>query len=268
MPDVLINGAAEAAITVYNRGLHYGDGLFETMRVQNGTVPLWSRHYQRLAQDCVRLGITAPEENVLVRELNEVVGQHTAGIVKLIVTAGATTRGYARSGEETCRMLLFYPPQEQPDQDRSQGVRVRFCDIRLSRNPRLAGIKHLNRLEYVLARNEWQDTEIVEGLLLDTSDNVIEATTANVFLVGADGLLTPDLEFAGVRGIMRQIVLEAAEHFDLSARECNLSRMDVLQADGVFLTNSVVGILPVRQIEDRTWDLHPLISKLMNKLQG
>jgi 4-amino-4-deoxychorismate lyase len=266
--DALVNGVAASSIAISDRGLHYGDGLFETMLLKNGTVPLWPRHYRRLLADASRLGLTVPAEPALRDEITELAAGRESGVIKLMLTAGSGPRGYRRGDAQPSRILLFSKPHDYPAAFWQEGIRVRFCDMRLSRNRRLAGIKHLNRLENVLARNEWDDPAITEGLVLDEHDRVIEATSCNLFLLNGSDLRTPQLTFSGVNGIMREIVLETSRRLGLSVAETELSNRDVLEADGVFLTNSVVGIWPVRQIETVTWAISPVIYKLQRQINN
>jgi 4-amino-4-deoxychorismate lyase len=137
-----------------------------------------------------------------------------------------------------------------------------LCETRLSHQPRLAGIKHLNRLENVLAAAEWQNPDVAEGLLCDSEGNVIEGTRSNLFLVRHGELLTPDLSRCGVAGVQRQRVLDWAATRNLPASVGRVTLQDVLDADEVFLTNSVIGLWPVREFQQRHWQEFPLAQKI------
>src|SRR5262249_13731961 len=180
----LINGQGlekvDTAIALDDRGLQYGDGLFETMLLRHGIVRFWDAHRERLASGCALCGIEMPPVEVLTQEVTTLAARHVNGVIKVIVTRGRGGRGYqADPRAAPTRIVAVY--SLPPDID-AETVRIRWCDTRLGRNAKLGGIKHLNRLEQVLARNEWHDPAIGEGLMLDTEGEVISATAANVFV--------------------------------------------------------------------------------------
>jgi len=241
---------------VLDRGFQYGDGLFETLRICNGQPQHWSRHMARLASGCERLGITMPDLVCLRTETESLcrdIGEEKSGVLKITVTRGKGGRGYASTaGYEPTRVLAVSPAPEFPASHATQGVKLRLCEMRLGENSALAGIKHLNRLEQVLARAEWDDPDIAEGLLLDNQNNIVEGTMSNLFCVQAfEGvqptLLTPRLSRCGVRGVTRDRILEIATQLDIPARETDVQLTDLQQASEVFISNSLIGIWPVRQ---------------------
>jgi 4-amino-4-deoxychorismate lyase len=242
-------------VSPLDRGLHYGDGLFETMCVQRGRVRLLARHLARLRQGARRLAIPLPGLNELgLDDLQAALVSAAAklgeGVLKLIVTRGCGGRGYALpQPTQPSLLLLPYPATCPPAMAlEAAGIRVRLCDLRLARQPRLAGIKHLNRLEYVLARAEWQNETIAEGLLLDSEGELVEAVTSNIFLVRDGRLLTPILDQCGVAGVMRDEVMDCARVCGLEVVEARLGLPDLLAADEVFLSNSLHGIRPVMDL--------------------
>ncbi len=247
---MLINGAASTQLDARDRGLHYGDGVFSTLRVRDGEAALWEQHIERLCSGCRHLGIAPPDAQRLQAEARQVCAGAVRGVLKIIITRGVGGRGYAplRVSAPT-RIVALHPWPEVPEKNWHEGVRVRVNSLRLTRTPRLAGIKHLNRLEQVLARAEWDDATIAEGLMLDDNDQVIEATAANVFVVRGGELLTPALHECGVAGVMRAVILQLAHAAGLQARECRLRLDDVRGADEIFLTNSVIGVWPVRELD-------------------
>lgn len=249
----LVNGEAQETLSIHDRGLHYGDGLFETMAVVNGALPLWELHMARLCSDAWRLGIPPPEPALLQAEAARLCAGVSRGVLKIILTRGAG-RGYRiPQGATATRILYRYPWPAWPASHADHGVRVRICDMRLAGNPRLAGIKHLNRLEQVLARSEWQDEDIAEGLLLDQAGHVIEGTQSNLFIVRGDRLLTPMLSQCGVAGVMRGLIMAQAQQLAIACEEADLRLAQVLEADEVFLCNSLMGIWPVRAIGEVTY---------------
>jgi len=133
-------------------------------------------------------------------------------------------------------------------------------------NSALAGIKHLNRLDQVIARNEWRCHSIHEGIMLDADGYVVEGTMSNLFLVKNGKLMTALLDRAGVAGIMRSVILEQARlrAIDLEIRRIRLN--ELITADEIFLTNSVIGVWPVRQFETRRYQVGPLALEIQDWL--
>ncbi len=248
----LVNGVRTTAVDAGNRGLHYGDGLFETIAVRHGQPLHWERHLLRLQRGCERLGIPTPAADILADEARQVSDGHDRAVVKLILTRGGTRRGYrAEESVAASRIWRAHPWPDYPSRHGLDGVAVRICRTPLARQPRLAGIKHLNRLEQVLARAEWQQ-EYEEGMMLDTDGNVIEGVSSNLFAVQRGVLITPSLDQCGVEGVTRGRVLEAAHQLGWPARVQPLRVNELLAADEVFLTNTLIGIWPVRRVDLET----------------
>lgn len=251
---IIVNGADNELITAHDRGLQYGDGVFRTLRVADGKALHWRRHYAKLAHDCAALGIHCPAPDLLASELARLAVHQTDGVAKIIVTRGEGERGYAITpAAPTTRILSIHPMPNYPAAWAGQGVTVHLCRLRLSVQPRLAGIKHLNRLENVLARGEWSDPEIAEGLLLDSAGNVIEGVMSNLFIAEGGALITPDLSRCGVAGVQRERILERAAAEGGVCRIEPISLARLLQADEAMLLNSVIGVWPIREIEDKYW---------------
>ena len=245
-----INGREASRIDVRDRGLQYGDGVFETMRIHQGRARLLDYHLERLALGCRRLKIAGPSSRTLRREIESVAAQRREGIVKLIVTRGLSRRGYLRSGRERCtRILTLHPLPHGVRSDGSRPVRLRLCATPLGLNPRLAGLKTLNRLESVLARSEWKDARIWEGLMRDVDENIVCGTMSNLFLRRGSILMTPVLDRCGVAGVMRRWVMETARDVNLRATERRIRWQDLRLAEEVFMSNAVVGLRSVAVIE-------------------
>jgi 4-amino-4-deoxychorismate lyase len=248
--SVLVNGIAAGQVPALDRGLAYGDGLFESIRFVGNDAPLWSRHMQRLEDSCRRLRIPPVAPACLAHEARTVVHGLPQAVVRITVTRGQGERGYAPPvSPQTTRVVAAFAPPPADEEAYRRGLRMRVCDIRLGEQPLLAGMKHLNRLEQVLARAEWSDPAIAEGLLCDTHGRVISATMANLFAVIDGTLSTPLLDCCGVAGVARAEVLAARPQ----ARVAELSLEDVLDASEVFLASSVRGILPVRSLGGRDY---------------
>ncbi|MDO8263740.1 MAG: aminodeoxychorismate lyase [Gallionella sp.] len=253
---MLVNGKPGNLISIRDRGLLYGDGVFRTLVASRGKAQQWPLHYRKLQHDCAALGIVCPDVALLSAELNSLLAQHPDGVVKLIVTRGQGTRGYAPpAGAEATHLWDVSPLPDYPADWAIHGIRARLCQLRLGHQQRLAGIKHLNRLENVLAAAEWSDdvpspdSGIAEGLLLDTDGNVIEGTRSNLFLVSNGMLITPDLSRCGVAGVQRDRVMAwaAQHHMPLQVRNVGLD--EVLRADELFVVNSIIGLWPISELE-------------------
>lgn len=247
---MLVNGERADVIAVADRGFQYGDGVFETIRIGGGKPEFWARHMARLAEGCRRLGFAAPDAGVLKREAEEVRAGAEDGVLKIIATRGAGGRGYRPPEPPSpTRVVALYPPPDYPPGFWREGVRIRMCETRMSAQPRLAGMKHMNRLEQILARGEWSDDQTAEGLMRDADGAVIEGTMTNLFIVRNGEIATPDVSRCGVAGIMRAVVLELAGRAGIKTQVREIAERELQDADEIFLTNSVIGIWPVRELE-------------------
>ncbi len=260
----LIDGYETDCLTVADRGLQYGDGLFETLAVRDGAPCLWRRHFDRLARGADRFGIPCPRPELLLDECRQVAGGEAVGVVKIILTRGSGGRGYGPpESPQPLRILTLHPWPDYPGVWEEQGVEVTFCRTLLGENPVLAGVKHLNRLEQVLARAEWRDPGIAEGLMRDGRGRVIGGTMSNLFLVRDNHLLTPRLDTCGIAGTVRDLVLHLAGTLGIEVLERDLVRADLVAADGLFLTNALIGVWPVRRLGTREMNLEHLPSELL-----
>lgn len=251
---MLINGSPSNVISVRDRGLLYGDGVFRTLRVSNGKTLHWPLHYQKLQHDCTALGISCPDYAQLSAELENLLSNQTDCAIKLIVTRGISTRGYAPTTQTTPTHIWDVAPlSDYPATWATHGIKARLCQLRLSQQPRLAGIKHLNRLENVLAASEWSDPEIAEGLLMDADGNVIEGVRSNLFAVLSGTLTTPSLLACGVAGIQRDRVIAWANNSNLPLEIRALSWDEVINADELFIVNSLIGVWPICELERCHW---------------
>ena len=260
---VFVGAAPATGIPLDDRGFGYGDGLFETMRAHRGGVPWWDAHWARLARGAARLRIALPDQH---RVRDEVEGLLAGGdgVLKLVVSRGAGGRGYAPDDAAVPTWVLSHhrvPPAFARD-----GLTLRWCETRLALQPALAGIKHCNRLEQVLARGEWSDLPapergVEEGLMRSGEGDVVCATAANVFVLAAGRWITPRIDRCGVEGVCRGWAMAA-----LAAGESRLTVADVESAEAVFLCNAVRGILPVARLGALAWLPHPQVRSLQQHL--
>ena len=232
----LVNGKPTDHITVVDRGLHYGDGCFETIAVQHGHALLWEKHLARLHGGCERLGIkVAADFSLIKQEAEQLVAGVDRAVLKIIITRGQGGRGYRpQTGSSPTRILSLSPWPVYPQDYRSTGIALRLCDTRLSENSKLAGIKHLNRLEQVLARAEWQE-DFQEGLMLSQSGDVIEGTMSNVFAQVGDKVVTPLIETSGVTGIMREVIIKQLAKSEINCEQRRVDLEIFYNADAMFI---------------------------------
>jgi 4-amino-4-deoxychorismate lyase len=252
-----INGKLVSGIAPTNRGFAYGDGVFRTMRLLNGELQDWPLHYQTLVADCSKIQIVCPSAELLMQEFKYFLASASEedtqfSIIKIIITRGEGARGYAPPAvSEPTRVLIQSPLPDYPPEMFTHGVALYTCQTRLAHQPLLAGIKHLNRLENVLARAELKDPRFFDGLLRDYDDNVIEAVSGNLF-IRKDGMVrTPPLDSCGVAGVMRQKILDWYKTQGQPVVIAPLSMGDLLQADAMIIVNSVYGVLQVSHIDDQ-----------------
>jgi 4-amino-4-deoxychorismate lyase len=261
----LVNGRPESRLAVLDRGLTYGDGVFRTLRIQQGAPCWWAEQWAALATDAARLGIEVPPESLWSDDL-ERLDLPRDGVLRLTVTRGTGPRGYrAVDLSEPTRILSVWtaPPLAAGP----ASVEARLCELRLGHQPALAGIKHLNRLENVLARREWDDPRIQEGILLDLAGNLVSGVMSNLFLRQGDTLLTPVLDQCGVAGVTRARLMGLAPKAGYRVEETRLDLSVLREADEVMFTNSVFLLWHLKRLGDRTWSepvASPRLWKLLN----
>jgi 4-amino-4-deoxychorismate lyase len=262
----LVNGRS-TGVDPADRGLAYGDGLFETMAAVEGNVRRLDAHFERLAEGCARLDIPPLDWAALRQEILAQCPRRGRAVVKLILTRGAGTRGYRPPKDpKPTRIVGISEWPDYPAANYSAGIELRTLQTRLGENPRLAGIKHLNRLEQVVAQLELQSVGAQEGLLLDTGGRVVGGISSNVFAVQGRELVTPAITRCGVRGVMRRTVLEAAVDVGLDPVERDVLPAELGTANEVFVTNALFEIWPVARLDDHRLTLGANTRALMARL--
>ena len=257
--QTLVNGLPIDQVAALDRGLSYGDGVFRTLRIRHGQPVWWADHLEKLQADCQRLQIPVPTPEVWQQDCDSLVLPEY-GVMRMTVTRGLSPRGYAMPDTPSVTRIVSVWADDAAATAEPVNIDARVCQLRLGHQPALAGVKHLNRLENVLARSEWRDPSIREGLLLDEHDFVISGVMTNVFIWRDQILQTPLLDQCGVAGVTRARLMRHARQVGLRVEERRLTLNDVLAADELMFTNSLIGLWRVKQVGDRQWPT-PQISK-------
>jgi 4-amino-4-deoxychorismate lyase len=262
-----VNGTPSDSISALDRGLFYGDGVFRTLRLKQGMPSNWQLHFQKLKQDCTRLQLECPSVEYLLNEIQSLSSLHPDGVAKIIVTRGLGARGYAfpKAQQATYIMQLSAAPHFDLSHSHS-GVSLHICQLKLGHQPLLAGVKHLNRLENVLAASECETAQSLEGLLEDEAGWVISGTRSNLFALRGQTLYTPDLSQCGVAGVTRDRVITWASAHGIPCKVVSMRRDELLDADEIFLVNSVFGLWPVHKVDRYLRTQHPVAWQIQNWL--
>jgi 4-amino-4-deoxychorismate lyase len=249
----------DGTVDMADRGLAYGDGLFETMAISHGQIRHYPLHRDRLVSGCSRLGLPIPG----AEELETAIRSTTAGIergsLKLILTRGSGPRGYAPPQDPAPVLLLTAQASTDRPAPHISVVRLRQ---QLAESETLAGIKHLCRLEQVLGQQELGQRDADEGLMLSTRGNVVGGTSRNLFAVLNGKLVTPDLSRSGILGVMRRAVIARCAELGISCVERDILPDELAAADELFMTNALVGIQSVIALDAVTFAPGPLSARL------
>jgi 4-amino-4-deoxychorismate lyase len=250
-----VNGG-RSCIDPADRGLAYGDGLFETMAANEGAIRWLDYHLERLVDGCARLEIPLPDRGRIERWIARDLPRGSRAIVKLIVTRGGGARGYSPPLHPEPNVIIGISSWSDPPASHyTEGLVLATCGLRLGENPRLAGLKHLNRLEQVLAQLELRGRGVDEGLLLSAGNKVVSGTSNNVFAVHEGAVRTPRLDTCGVRGVMRRLAIEFCRAHAIRVDEVDIEPDELLRADELFVTNALHGVRPVRALDATAFEL-------------
>lgn len=269
----IVNGSFDYAISPLDRGFVYGDGVFRTMIIRNGLPECWPQHYQKLVADCAAIKIVCPSAELLISDLQQLfteqeVTENSVAVVKIIITRGEGERGYAPPAiTSPLRVLIKADVPIYPKSYFNEGVNLHVCQTPIATMPLLAGVKHLNRLENVLARMEWTDQNILDGIMLDSDQQVIECTSANIFICNGNTLTTPSLNLCGIAGVTRQRVIDLAHFIGLTVTIEPFKLERLLAADAVIITNSLYGAFQVKSLQQKNWAMTSLAADLRQILQ-
>ena len=268
MISSIVNGIETDNISIKDRALNYGDGVFETIAVHQNRLHYWKAHYRRLQRGCELLGIKTPSESSLLSEIKKLNLGVESAVLKIIVSRGAGGRGYL--ADESLVPTVIITLNAWPDfvtSYQEQGIHARLCNHRLLINPALAGIKHLNRIDQVIARNEWHNDQIQEGLMLDQEDYLIEGTSTNLFMRTDDKWFTAPISACAVAGVIRDAVIKLINKNNLSITERKLSQSELSLVNEMFVCNSVWGIVPVLNCDDHQFNIGDVTRRLQMEFE-
>lgn len=270
----IINGDFNQVITPLDRGFSYGDGIFRTMLMRNGLPESWPLHYQKLVADCAAIGIVCPSAELLISDMQQLISiqelaDNLLSVVKIIITRGEGERGYAAPAiTNPTRVIVKSAMPRYATENFVSGVNLHVCKTKLAVQTKLASIKHLNRLENVMARMEWHDENIFDGVMLDTQENVVECTMSNIFARFDKKLVTPDLSLCGVAGVTRQRIMGLAKPLNLTVEVEALPFKRLVQADEVIICNSLYVAFQVTRIGQIDWPQQALAKTIRNLLSS
>ncbi|MFT2090899.1 aminodeoxychorismate lyase [Paraglaciecola sp. 2405UD69-4] len=274
---MIVNGHRQSNISLSDRGLQYGDGCFTTMAYEHGKVELFDAHIQRLKQACKRLSILFKDWAFLNQCILESLHDKQSCVLKVIITRGSGGRGYSPLGANAPTFIISHHPIPNHYTNwQREGITVGLSDIALSRQPLLAGIKHLNRLEQVLIKKSCADTSYDDVIVRDTESNVIETSIGNVFWYENGSWFTPDLNQSGVEGVMRNYVMAKIKEFGLNLNVIEAPIDALCDAKAAFICNSLMKVVPLKSLEDentfglKSFQLSPVheIQSYLNDIPG
>ncbi|UCB54021.1 MAG: aminodeoxychorismate lyase [Thiotrichales bacterium] len=268
MNRLLINGISAEYVSAMDRGLHYGDGIFETIACIDARPVFIEQHLDRMQRGADKLDIPFPDRQLVLDDIHRLLTSANGdSIIKLMLTRGRGERGYRFTGKPIATRICLHSARPDHVADWQQhGITAQFCETRVSRNASLSGIKSLNRLENVLAANELADT-VDEGFMLDDDGNVVEGTMTNFFAVIDDTLVTPDLSYCGIHGIVREQIIQQAAKNNIPVHIRRISREQLAGAREIFICNSVIGVCPVRQLEQQRYGEDRITTTIKTILQ-
>ncbi len=267
MIDVLVNGQPGDVISIHDRGLQFGDGVFETIAVKSGELLCRKAHFDRLEAGCRHLSIVCPDRSLLEHEATRLCGSLASAVLKIVITRGTGGRGYQPPEHiSSNRILTVHKRPVYPAAYYRDGINSYICSRRITHHPDLAGIKHLNRLEQVLLRHEVAATPCPEGVVLDPYDNVIEGSMSNLFMVKNGKLITPDLSRCGIAGVIRKSIIELNDDAGGKPDIREIKLNELYKVDEVFYCNSLIGIWPVRSIGNKVFSSIDITLEIMRKL--
>lgn len=251
---IIVNGQIQNHITVADRSLHYGDGCFTTLGFTQGKLHAWPLHLNRLQNNCQRLGIDFEQwqalENDLKQMLIQVTAKQSKGVLKIIITRGQGGRGYSPSGAQNPTYIISshdFPTHYT--QWQNDGIDLTISAVKLGKQPLLAGIKHLNRLEQVLVKQELEKTSFDDAIVCSSDNEIIESSAGNIFWLQDEQWFTPYLNECGVEGVMRNQVCGILQKYAQPVKQIKQKSSADFCAQEMFICNSLMEIVPVRSLQ-------------------
>ncbi|MFT4941366.1 MAG: 4-amino-4-deoxychorismate lyase [Paraglaciecola sp.] len=251
---MIVNGQSQTFLNLADRAVQYGDGCFTTISVTDGKAELWAQHLQRLKTSCERLHISFTEWQNLQTGVETLILDKTDAVLKIIISRGEGGRGYGTLNVSSPNYILSL--HDKPDhfkQWQQVGISLTLSPIALAKQPILAGIKHLNRLEQVLIKQSLEQTTYVDAVVCDTDKMLIETSMGNLFWRQGSVWYTPELDCSGVEGVMRNHIMEMIQvnrHWKMTVQEVRSTIRNLTEADEVFVCNSLMKVVPVTHIDN------------------
>jgi aminodeoxychorismate lyase len=255
----IINGKEQSNVSIFNRNFQYGDGLFETCIVKDNRILFWEKHLSRLEIGCRKLKIKNIEESLWLKDIKKALNLTSKKncVLKLVLSRGNTERGYSYPDDILPVRVVIV--SELKKTHTRESYSLEYAQSGFHSNPNLAGIKHCNRIEQILARSSLKANE---AIMLDENQNIISVTQGNIYFIFGQRLVTPSLDRCGVIGSRRSLILELAESIELHVEQRNISINEVKKADEVFISNSIIGIQSVNLIEDFQFQKRSLTERI------
>jgi 4-amino-4-deoxychorismate lyase len=251
-------------ISPFDRAFQYGDGIFRTFVVVNKKPLHWKHHYKKIVEDCLAMKITPPKEKDLLSDIQSLFKSKKKLVGKFIISRGESERGYKFNKDISHnRYLIKTQMPSYPKEYFKVGVNLYVCEQKL--NPCiLSGVKHLNRLENIMARQEWKRDHYADGILLDQNGHVIECISSNIFMRIGKTIFTPKIDHVGIKGVTRELIIKISAELGFRIKEMTFDLNKLLESDEVFITNSLFGVLQVKKIKNKTWQ-HQELASLFNQ---
>lgn len=243
----LINGKKTLNTTIFNRNNQFGDGIFETGIIEKGVFCFQEYHLTRLEKGCEKLNIRNISLSRILKDVKKAISMAKFNncVIKIILSRGESVRGYAYVDDIQPIIMIILSPRK--DSASKQNISLEFCHTGYGENKNLAKIKHCNRLEQIMAKSGLKKDE---GIMLDSDKNVISVTQGNIFCYKNDTLYTPKIENCGIEGTRRHIILEIAKKLNIKTKIAKISKENFMKMEEVFITNSVMEIQSVIEIEN------------------
>ena len=253
-------------IPVNDRAFNYGDGLFETILVNNGEPLFLKEHLTRLNLGCKKLRIELPSQTLIKKSINKSIGNTKKCIIKIIYSRGISLHGYGY--DRKVKPQLYIIKKRAPNIKRSLFIPLRYSKYKLYDNPYLSKIKHLNRLEQILGLT-FSDRKDSNNILIDKNNNIIECISSNIFLytIKKDtfNFVTPDLSNSGVDGIMKKVIIKFMKRKKINICENTIKQKDIRKFHGAFICNSVTGIQFVKKIGEHALSHSRELEAILDK---